>query len=153
MVWLFYKALFCLVCLSCWSGLPAVQAFVAPTTTAYRTTTTTTTFPPRRRRVFGLVAQVSSSPSTTTTLDFEFALLFDCDGVILETEELHRLAYNAAFAEFQLAVDGIPVEWSVRTASKSHTYTHTHRGRGHEDCQEKKGQPCIWHGDGTTIDV
>ena len=125
MVWLFYKALFCLVCLSCWSGLPAVHAFVAPTTTAYRTTTTTTTFPPRRRRVFGLVAQVSSSPSTTTTLDFEFALLFDCDGVILETEELHRLAYNAAFAEFQLAVDGTPVEWSVRTASKSHTCTHT----------------------------
>ena len=28
---------------------------------------------------------------------YEYALLFDCDGVILETEELHRLAYNEAF--------------------------------------------------------
>ncbi len=24
----------------------------------------------------------------------EYAVLFDCDGVIVETEELHRLAYN-----------------------------------------------------------
>lgn len=56
--------------------------------------------------------------STTTLLTlslsaFRFALLFDCDGVILETEELHRLAYNAAFKEFQLSIDGTPVEWSV----------------------------------------
>jgi hypothetical protein len=43
-----------------------------------------------------------------------FALLFDCDGVILETEELHRLAYNAAFREFDLTIDGKPVVWSVR---------------------------------------
>ena len=43
-----------------------------------------------------------------------FALLFDCDGVILETEELHRLAYNAAFREFDLTIDGEPVVWSVR---------------------------------------
>ena len=47
----------------------------------------------------------------------DFALLFDCDGVILETEELHRLAYNAAFREFQVTrVCGDveePVEWSV----------------------------------------
>lgn len=44
---------------------------------------------------------------------YQYALLFDCDGVILETEELHRLAYNAAFAEFGLTIDGKPVEWSV----------------------------------------
>lgn len=25
------------------------------------------------------------------------ALVFDCDGVILESEDLHRVAYNAAF--------------------------------------------------------
>jgi hypothetical protein len=46
---------------------------------------------------------------------YEYALLFDCDGVILETEELHRRAYNAAFTEFGLTIDGEPVEWSVRT--------------------------------------
>jgi hypothetical protein len=30
----------------------------------------------------------------SVTKDPKFALLFDCDGVIVETEELHRLAYN-----------------------------------------------------------
>ena len=45
--------------------------------------------------------------------NYEFALLFDCDGVILETEELHRLAYNAAFKAADLTIDGEPVEWSV----------------------------------------
>lgn len=44
---------------------------------------------------------------------YEYALIFDCDGVIIETEELHRLAYNAAFKEAQLEVNGEPVEWSV----------------------------------------
>ena len=46
---------------------------------------------------------------------YDHALLFDCDGVILETEELHRLAYNAAFDAFGLTIDGEPVNWSVRT--------------------------------------
>ena len=32
-----------------------------------------------------------------TSKSYEHALIFDCDGVIIETEELHRLAYNAAF--------------------------------------------------------
>jgi HAD superfamily hydrolase (TIGR01509 family) len=44
---------------------------------------------------------------------YDFALLFDCDGVILETEELHRLAYNEAFKAADLTIDGVPVEWSV----------------------------------------
>lgn len=44
---------------------------------------------------------------------YEFALLFDCDGVILETEELHRLAYNEAFKAADLMIDGESVEWSV----------------------------------------
>lgn len=46
--------------------------------------------------------------------NYEFALLFDCDGVILETEELHRLAYNAAFQAADLTIDGQPVDWSVQ---------------------------------------
>jgi len=44
---------------------------------------------------------------------FEFALIFDCDGVIIETEELHRLAYNEAFNQAGLEIDGSPVNWSV----------------------------------------
>ena len=61
------------------------------------------------------------------TAAYEFALLFDCDGVILETEELHRKAYNRAFYEAgvkvvtsravagnsNLAISEDPVVWSV----------------------------------------
>jgi HAD superfamily hydrolase (TIGR01509 family) len=55
-------------------------------------------------------------PSSTRVhaSNYEFALLFDCDGVILETEELHRLAYNAAFKAADLTIDGEPVEWTVK---------------------------------------
>lgn len=57
----------------------------------------------------------SATPSTTSmyATNYDFALLFDCDGVILETEEFHRLAYNAAFESAALTIDGEPVEWSV----------------------------------------
>jgi hypothetical protein len=34
------------------------------------------------------------------------ALLWDCDGVILESEDLHRRAYNAVFAHYKVLVDG-----------------------------------------------
>lgn len=40
------------------------------------------------------------------------ALIFDCDGVILESEDLHRRAYNAAFEHFAVAVRGERVVWS-----------------------------------------
>jgi HAD superfamily hydrolase (TIGR01509 family) len=44
----------------------------------------------------------------------DWALLFDCDGVIVETEELHRQAYNAAFEKFGLKLpNGAPVVWTV----------------------------------------
>ena len=43
-----------------------------------------------------------------------YALLFDCDGVIVETEEMHRLAYNAAFDKFGLKLkNGDSVSWSI----------------------------------------
>ncbi|KAL3905361.1 MAG: hypothetical protein SGILL_009709 [Bacillariaceae sp.] len=54
-----------------------------------------------------------SGSLSAVTSDVEFALLFDCDGVILETEELHRQAYNAAFEAAGLTIDGEPVVWSV----------------------------------------
>eukprot|EP00537_Pseudo-nitzschia_pungens_P005978 CAMPEP_0172361084 /NCGR_PEP_ID=MMETSP1060-20121228/4978_1 /TAXON_ID=37318 /ORGANISM="Pseudo-nitzschia pungens, Strain cf. cingulata" /LENGTH=739 /DNA_ID=CAMNT_0013083245 /DNA_START=46 /DNA_END=2265 /DNA_ORIENTATION=+ len=48
---------------------------------------------------------------------YDCALLFDCDGVILETEELHRQAYNKVFNEFGVTkICGDTreaVEWSV----------------------------------------
>jgi HAD superfamily hydrolase (TIGR01509 family) len=62
---------------------------------------------PARSQSRGVAALPASSS------DYEFALLFDCDGVILETEELHRLAYNEAFDAAELTIDGEPVVWSV----------------------------------------
>lgn len=58
------------------------------------------------------------SPPSTQKVDkshAEWALLFDCDGVIVETEELHRQAYNSAFKEFGLKIPSTnsPVEWTV----------------------------------------
>ncbi|KAL3761679.1 hypothetical protein ACHAW5_002659 [Stephanodiscus triporus] len=52
-------------------------------------------------------------PALSASTESPYALLFDCDGVIIETEELHRLAYNAAFKEFNLKIGDEPVEWSV----------------------------------------
>ena len=38
--------------------------------------------------------------------------IFDCDGVIVETEELHRKAYNASFKHFGLTIPSSgKVEW------------------------------------------
>ena len=60
-------------------------------------------------------SHISSSALSSSAEDTPspYALLFDCDGVIIETEELHRLAYNAAFNEFNLKIDNKPVEWTV----------------------------------------
>jgi len=49
----------------------------------------------------------------SNTKNPRWALLFDCDGVIVETEELHRLAYNGAFQHFDLQINGQPVVWDV----------------------------------------
>lgn len=40
-------------------------------------------------------------------------LIFDCDGVILESEDLHRRAYNAVFEHFHVQCAGKPVEWDT----------------------------------------
>lgn len=62
-------------------------------------------------------ASQDSETEPTSANEHDFALLFDCDGVILETEELHRLAYNAVFKEFGVTKvcgeNREPVEWSV----------------------------------------
>ena len=55
------------------------------------------------------VRQVAARASNTSNPSF--ALLFDCDGVLVETEELHRLAYNASFQHFQIHIDGVQCDW------------------------------------------
>lgn len=86
------------------SFVPSPPQFRHPTTS-----TTTTT----RRSTSSTTAIHASSSNTDNNNGFDYALIFDCDGVILETEELHRLAYNAAFEAAGLQIDGEPVIWSV----------------------------------------
>lgn len=70
-------------------------------------------FPSRTNSQTFLSRNGRTRPSYAKDQSFEYALIFDCDGVIIETEELHRLAYNAAFKAANLEVRGEPVEWSV----------------------------------------
>jgi len=57
------------------------------------------------------VASVSAMTVKGKNPNHKYALLFDCDGVIVETEELHRLSYNSAFKAFELSINGEQVEW------------------------------------------
>jgi HAD superfamily hydrolase (TIGR01509 family) len=57
---------------------------------------------------------LSTNLRSTSLNAAEFALLFDCDGVIVETEELHRVAYNRAFEIAGLRLPGgDDVVWDV----------------------------------------
>lgn len=61
-----------------------------------------------KHRVFSVSAS-SSSPSLQ-------ALIFDCDGVILESEHLHRQAYNDAFVHFNVRCNSSspePLNWDI----------------------------------------
>ena len=55
---------------------------------------------------------VLTTASGSNSKNQKFALLFDCDGVLVETEELHRLAYNKSFEHFGLQIEsGTQMEW------------------------------------------
>ncbi|CAB9505880.1 dehalogenase-like hydrolase domain-containing protein At4g39970 [Seminavis robusta] len=90
---MFRSKQFCLAAFCLW--VSAVQGF-APVFRGFR-------FQSQR------LLQNNAAPSG----EYEYALLFDCDGVILETEEFHRQAYNGAFEAAELTIDGEPVVWSV----------------------------------------
>ncbi|KAL3003918.1 hypothetical protein AAZX31_08G132700 [Glycine max] len=89
------------------------------------TTTTSTTsysyqhrFPCPRIKLFSSKHRsfsVSASASTSNSLQ---ALIFDCDGVILESEHLHRQAYNDAFVHFNVRCPSSsspgPLNWDVQ---------------------------------------
>ncbi|KAJ0647535.1 putative phosphoglycolate phosphatase-like, domain 2, HAD superfamily [Helianthus annuus] len=82
-----------------------------PTVTRHHTplfTTTTTTTTLRHTPHFSYSFSTRSPPSSQPSLFISAAsrameaLIFDCDGVILESEDLHRQAYNLAFAHFDV---------------------------------------------------
>lgn len=62
------------------------------------------------------VSPVSALPSRSLE-----ALIFDCDGVILESENLHRQAYNDAFSYFDVRCppsSSEPLDWSLEFYDK-----------------------------------
>ena len=87
--------------LSLFIALPAVRVPFYPSRTTLPLHAHTCTYPHLRRTYLHMCAP-----------GFKAALLFDCDGVLVETEELHRRAYNQAFDEFGLQNEGKPVVWS-----------------------------------------
>lgn len=58
---------------------------------------------------------IHSSLTRTYLTQEPIAVLFDCDGVIAETEEFHRHAFNNAFKGFQLTFGSTneSVYWDV----------------------------------------
>ena len=57
---------------------------------------------------------------------YSSALLFDCDGVLVETEELHRIACNQAFAEFGLEVGAARLDSTSSQETRTRTYIQRH---------------------------
>jgi hypothetical protein len=57
------------------------------------------------------LTSVVAAASPASRLD---ALIFDCDGVIVESEDIHRRAYNAAFSNFDIRCpdDTEPLVWT-----------------------------------------
>ncbi|EKX53524.1 hypothetical protein GUITHDRAFT_84455 [Guillardia theta CCMP2712] len=87
--------------------------------TAFRSLSRVHSHPAPRSARLGLLRMAGGSPMAAAdekrregSAD-KFALLFDCDGVIVLTEELHRLAYNGAFQDYSAEINGQPVNWSV----------------------------------------
>ncbi|XP_038881810.1 haloacid dehalogenase-like hydrolase domain-containing protein At4g39970 [Benincasa hispida] len=79
--------------------------------------------PPLRRSLPPAAIRFRTSRKSTTHKRFPLsvsaalqALIFDCDGVILESEHLHRQAYNDAFAHFDVRCPNStsePLNWSI----------------------------------------
>jgi beta-phosphoglucomutase-like phosphatase (HAD superfamily) len=65
---------------------------------------------PHRATAARGVARVVAASNTKNP---KIAILFDCDGVIVETEELHRLAYNKSFVDSGLQIQGVQMDWAV----------------------------------------
>jgi len=60
----------------------------------------------------GTLRRTRGRPRSVAACSSLSALLWDCDGVILESEALHLRAYNATFAHFAVQCSGAPLVWS-----------------------------------------
>ncbi|KAG8464461.1 hypothetical protein KFE25_003524 [Diacronema lutheri] len=78
----------------------------------------------------GLARAPARARGAARMADYDFALLFDCDGVLAETErDVHRPSFNEAFKQ-----RGLPTEWDVETYGKLlHIGGGKERMKGHWD--------------------
>ncbi|CAN6542188.1 unnamed protein product [Malus baccata var. baccata] len=71
---------------------------------------------PRNLSISSTRKRLSLSVSVSASSSALQALIFDCDGVILESEHLHRQAYNEAFAHFNVRCSSSasqPLNWDL----------------------------------------
>ncbi|KAM1529917.1 hypothetical protein ACFX1Z_019071 [Malus domestica] len=71
---------------------------------------------PRNLSISSTRKRLSLSVSVSASSCALQALIFDCDGVILESEHLHRQAYNEAFAHFNVRCSSSasqPLNWDL----------------------------------------
>lgn len=94
---------------------PNVTRHPRPLFSLHKTTTTLHSIP-----YFSSYSSSTRSPSRSISLSAATsrameALIFDCDGVILESEDLHRQAYNLAFAHFNVCCPPFsePLNWDT----------------------------------------
>ncbi|KVH94771.1 HAD-like domain-containing protein [Cynara cardunculus var. scolymus] len=78
----------------------------------HKTTTTLYPIPYYSSSTRSSSRSISLSAATSRAME---ALIFDCDGVILESEDLHRQAYNLAFAHFNVCCPPFnePLNWDT----------------------------------------
>ncbi|CAN6479912.1 unnamed protein product [Victoria cruziana] len=91
------------------SLLPA-SLFYSPSATSLRSRSAPSVGNWTGSRLSAISAASSCSSSSTSGISDSplHALIFDCDGVILESEHLHRQAYNDAFAHFNVRCPSSP---------------------------------------------
>ncbi|KAE7998048.1 hypothetical protein FH972_002626 [Carpinus fangiana] len=99
--------------MACTIRLSSAPSFLAPPPNYPLRRVTTLRFRTVRKRPFASEKPLSVSASASTSSKGLEVLVFDCDGVILESEHLHRQAYNDAFAHFNVrcASSSQPLNW------------------------------------------
>ncbi|KAE7998050.1 hypothetical protein FH972_002628 [Carpinus fangiana] len=94
--------------------LSSTPSFLAPPPNYPLRRVTALRFRTVRKRPFASEKPHLVSASASTSSKGLEVLVFDCDGVILESEHLHRQAYNDAFAHFNVrcASSSQPLNWA-----------------------------------------
>ncbi|XP_028776511.1 haloacid dehalogenase-like hydrolase domain-containing protein At4g39970 [Neltuma alba] len=98
-------------------SLPTKSSYLRPLSSLSLTTTIITKhrFLNPRIKLFSSKHRVLTVSASASSSSLQ-ALIFDCDGVILESEHLHRQAYNDAFTHFNVlcpSSSSQPLNWDI----------------------------------------